>query len=127
MTLPATVVSVSLQTFDNCPALTEVSLGSITTISNAMFLRCTSLEKIDIPNSVTMIDTLAFGRCSALKSVSMPVSVTYIANQVFSYCGELNEINYAGTMEQWNKIEKDENWAQNCNATIKCTDGDISL
>jgi hypothetical protein len=43
---------------------------------------CTSLTKIDIPDSVTTIATMAFGSCRSLSEITIPKSVTTIDSQM---------------------------------------------
>lgn len=44
------------------------------------------------------------------------------------YNTPVEQINYGGTVEQWEKINKDENWAiGSCVKRIICTDGTVGL
>ena len=47
--MPSSVTSLNNNAFNNCPAITSVDLGSVTTIGGYAFYRCSSL------NSVTYI------------------------------------------------------------------------
>lgn len=42
-------------------------------------------------------------------------------------CPLFSLIEYDGTIEQWNEIEKADNWDNEFNAVIKCTDGNITI
>ncbi|MBQ2703342.1 MAG: SUMF1/EgtB/PvdO family nonheme iron enzyme, partial [Alistipes sp.] len=66
--------------------------NSVTSTGNNTFYKCTSLERVTIPNSVTSIGNLAFGYCSGLTSVTIPNSVTSIGNHAFAYCSKLAEV-----------------------------------
>lgn len=63
-----------------------------------------------------------------LRAVTIQNSVTSIGDSAFTTCNKLTAINYNGTKEQWNKIEKHENWLLSTpEFTIHCTDGDIII
>ncbi len=69
-----------------------------------------------------------YDRCYDLTSVTIPVSVTSIGDKAF-FCwgGILKNINYGGTMSQWNAISKGSEWNFNTiDRTITCTDGTLS-
>lgn len=75
---------------------------------------------IEVTNdgSVEIIGASAFsGWRDDINSVTVPVSVTKIDAFAFAYCGDLI-IDYAGTAEQWNAIQKHSNWAMSTNITV---------
>lgn len=81
-----------------------------------------------IPNTVTSIGDYAFDSCPNLTSVTIPHSVTSIGEYAFSSCPCLTNLNFTGTMEQWNAISKGESWNVNVPATyIQCSDGQVAL
>jgi hypothetical protein len=114
-------VGVSMQTFRNCPALTEVTLPSgMTEIGDNAFAGCTSLTSFEIPSTVTKIGPGAFAGsgieeltvpstvttvtynsmfsgCSSLKTVTIGNQVTEISNWEFKGCAALETININGT------------------------------
>ena len=63
-----------------------------------------------IPESVTYIGREALGGCTSLTSITIPKSVTHIGDYALAYTPNLTTINYRGTEEEWNAIEKGENW-----------------
>lgn len=85
-----------------------------------------SVETIAIPEGVAELRG-TFCSCDKLTEVTIPTTVTDIYKQTFYGCNNLTTVNYNGTKEQWAEITISavENEALN-NATIKCTDGDIS-
>jgi hypothetical protein len=103
--------------------------NSVLSIGHWAFRDCTSLTSIIIPNSVTSIRGGAFYGCSRLTSISIPSSVWYmIGNGAFFGCSSLTTIDYAGTREQWKKIDKSERCNNDSNIQIiRCTDGEIVL
>jgi hypothetical protein len=59
-------------------------------------------------------------------NVTIPVSVKNIASYAFKWCYDLKYINYGGTVEQWNAVDKGAYWIYSVNGyAIVCTDGVI--
>jgi len=76
-----------------------------TKIGGGMFLKCTALKEVDIPETVTKIQYSAFRDCSSLKEVSIPKSVTSITVDAFKGCSSLTDVYFGGSKAQWEKIE----------------------
>ena len=77
---------------------------------------------------VTTIGDWAFSYCSGLKSIEIPDSVTMIGVSAFYNCRSLTSITFEGTIEQWNAIEKNRNWAAGISVTeVVCSDGTVAL
>ena len=71
------VTSIGYSAFQNCKALTSVTIpNSVTSIGAAAFYNCSGLTSITIGNSVTSIGSMAFTLCTSLTSVTIPNSVT---------------------------------------------------
>ena len=125
VTIPNSVTSIGNYAFSGCSNLTSITIpNSVTHIGDYAFSYCSNLTSITIPNSVTHIGDRAFYHCSSLTSVTIPNSVTSIGNYAFSYCSNLTNINYCGTEEQWNAINKDDHWYYhigNCTITYDYT------
>ena len=71
----------------------------------------TALKKVILPKSLTEISTEAFNGCGNLTSVYIPKSVTTIGKGAFLTMqgGALNDIYYAGSKTDWDKIKVDAN------------------
>ena len=54
---------------------------------------CTSLNKVNIPNSIKQIGIYAFRMCTSLTSINIPASVKDIGFEAFSGCTNLTRIN----------------------------------
>ena len=118
--IPNGVTSINDWAFYLCSGLISINIpNSVTSIGNDAFEECYGLMSIAIPNSVTSIGSYAFSYCTGLTSIEVPNSVTSIGRETFSNCTSLATINYTGTQEQWNTINKGYNWNQNCPANME--------
>lgn len=121
------------ETFWVCSSLTTLKLPSkLERIGNSAFLASglreidfpdsvkeigrsafcsTALKKVILPKSLTEISTEAFNGCGNLTSVYIPKSVTTIGKGAFLTMqgGALNDIYYAGSKTDWDKIKVDAN------------------
>ena len=128
ITIPDSVTSIGSCAFLECSGLTSITIpDSVTSIGDYAFSMCSGLTSITIPDSVTSIGDHTFSGCSGLTSITIPDSVTSIGRLAFGYCSELTTINFQGTKEQWQAIEKDTNWNHSTGEyAVICTDGTIS-
>ena len=130
LTIPDSVTNIGDYAFEYCSSLTSITIpDSVTSIGDWAFSGCSNLTSVTIGNSVTSIGDWTFYNCSGLTSVTIPDSVTSIGKEAFSNCYNLGSINFEGTIEQWNAIEKGKDWNYNVSSScrIVCTDGTISL
>ena len=129
ITIPNSVTSIGDEAFKGCNALTSITIpNSVTSIGSYAFYYCSSLTSVKIPNSVTSIGHYAFAYCSSLTSITIGNSVTSIGDWAFYECESLTVLNYAGTKEDWKKIQKDKKWNKGFKIrVIRCTDGEIRL
>ncbi len=127
--LPDSVTTIGKAAFILCESLKSIVIQSnITKIGESAFSVCKSLETIKIPNSVTEIEGRTFCCCESLKSVVIPSGVTNIGEDAFDRCSSLKDICYAGTKEQWSKINFGEDWCWGIGAKIAhCSDGDVEI
>lgn len=65
---------------------------NITSIGNAAFMDCGSLERIVIPSSVTEIKSDTFDGCVSLKEVLLHDGITQIGSHAFRHCEALRGI-----------------------------------
>ena len=77
-----------------CPADLNISdyANGVTSIWDAVFLGCSGLTSVTIPDGVTSIGDWAFSGCSGLTSVTIPFGVTSIGSDAFSGCSGLTSV-----------------------------------
>lgn len=61
-------------------------------IDKGVFLSCTGLTRIDIPEGVKEIGDRAFERCASLQSINLPITVKKIGIQAFQNCTGLTTL-----------------------------------
>ena len=87
------------------------------------------LEKVTYKGedyTVTSFGNGTFSDCSLLESVTIPAGILKISWSAFHGCGKLEEINYAGTKEQWAEITADITDYYS-NFVVHCSNGDINI
>lgn len=127
ITIPNDVTSIGMYAFVGCDGLTSITIpNGVTNIENYAFSNCGGLTSITIPDGVTSIGACAFEDCDGLTSIAIPDSVTSIGMCTFYGCNKLTSIQFNGTKEQWNAIEKGYHWnSWTATYTIQCTDGKL--
>ena len=126
--IPDGVTSIGDYAFLGCEGLTgELTIPEgVTFIGSDAFHGCSGLTSIEIPNSVTEIGNYAFEYCSGLESVTIGSGVTSIGDYAFLGCGRLMDIQFKGTVEEWQAIKKEHSWYYTSpNYTVTCTDGTV--
>lgn len=126
-------------------ALKSVTLGEgVTEVGANAFADNRSLDALHIGDSVTLLGAYAFVSDSHLKvtfgensrlsrmedgALNRPLVDTTLPHGI-TYIGEYglygDEISYAGTMAEWEAIEKHAAWSSS-DITVHCTDGDVSF
>lgn len=100
------VESIGECAFKSCRNLKEIRLSNrMTSIGEAAFAGCSSLTDITIPDGIAEIPRETFWGCTSLEKIKIPLSITSIDDYAFSMCDDLTDIYYAGTEEDWEKIE----------------------
>lgn len=80
--------------------LTTVTFGKgITKIAKGLFLQCSGVRKIVVPDTVKNIEAYAFRSCSALTEVILPEGLENIYNGAFSYSKSLTSVKLPSTLK----------------------------
>ena len=95
---PGSLISIGNNAFGKCTKLKNVILPlTLKTIGNSSFAECRSLIGVDIPN-VTSIGVSAFYRCSALSVPTLSEKLTVLNSKVFRSCTSFNTFNVSKTI-----------------------------
>ena len=65
---------------------------TVTGIESFAFNKCTTLERVEMPNTITAIGNAAFRGCKRLKSITLSDNITVIGNSAFEECSQLATI-----------------------------------
>ncbi len=79
--------------------------SSVKEIDSSAFYGCANIKSVTIPNGVTIINYDTFRECTGLKSISVPLSVTKIDMSAFDSCASIADVYYAGSAEDWKRID----------------------
>jgi len=88
--IPNSVISIGVDTFNNCSSLQSITAQNVTSIGDSGFNGCSSLTSVTLP-SVTSIGDSGFTGCSSLTSVTLP-RVTSIGDNGFNGCSSLTSV-----------------------------------
>lgn len=127
--LPQSLLYIGEAAFKKCHMLTKIDIpGTIKFISDYAFLDCARLNKVHVQDGIESIGQSAFYKCSSLQAVRLPASLELIAQGAFFFTAPKLSISYAGTVEQWNKIDiHPAAFDGKSEITVKCLDKRIKL
>lgn len=109
--IPEHITVLGSYSFADCTALTSIVIpASITEIPEGFLNGCIALTEFTVPDNITSIGGYALRGCSALEKIVMKNNVKNIGAYVFAFCSKLNDINFYGTEDEWNNIQKGKNW-----------------
>ncbi len=87
------VTRIGVYAFYNCTSMWRIEIpDTVTTIGRSAFTFCESLGTVQIPNSVVGIGDSAFSYCSGLEYITIPDSVTRIGRYAFDHCFRMTRI-----------------------------------
>ena len=124
--------SIGIRAFGDCSSLAKITIpGNVKTIEQEAFINCEKLEEVVLEEGVQTIGQNAFRPYNKLATVTIPKSVTSIGEYAFYTFDTLKTVNYGGTTEEWKAFVADTEKVSEgnnglLNATIHCTDGDIT-
>ena len=90
----------------NCPKFQGLQLPEgLTRIGENAFYWCLNLVSIIVlPESLKEIEERAFYYCPSITKVVIPRGVKCIGLAAFSWCISLTDVQYTGTVDEWNKL-----------------------
>lgn len=88
------ITAIGQYDFGNLTNLTDIEFecNDLKKIGRGAFSSCSSLEKIELPDSVEELDTFAFVGCVSLQKVSLSDKLKYIGSGAFQNCKTLVSI-----------------------------------
>ena len=109
--IPFGVQDIFFQVFCGMENITRVHIpGSISELPPVAFERCSGLVTAKLDAGITEIGYAAFNDCTALLSVVLPKTLKVIHPYAFSNCSLLSQICFQGSKEEWEAVEKGEDW-----------------
>ncbi|MBE5739683.1 MAG: leucine-rich repeat domain-containing protein [Clostridiales bacterium] len=129
LVIPDNIKEIKYHAFGHNDALTKVVFSDCTvSIGEKAFQDCSYLSIIDFGLNLEIIGAHAFEGCYSLKSIVLGENLASIGEEAFNWCTNLKSITFNGTVEQWNAIEKGDNWNRGVPATeVVCIDGTVKL
>ena len=92
------------QVFIGCTGLETIVLpNTITSMGGNVFQNCTSLKTINWPTSMTTIPNSTFYGCTSLSEFTIPDNVTTLGNSSFQGCSALKNVNISANSQISNK------------------------
>ncbi len=70
-------------------------------LGSMIFRKCSSVQRVSLPDTLTTIGQYAFGGCVGLQEITLPPNISTLGKYVFSGT-VLQEIHYAG--DNWNEV-----------------------
>lgn len=131
VTLPDSVKYVGKSAFENTGIFTQEEIeknGGLLYVGNFLvgYNYYYGAEEYTVKDGITAIAEGALQANRATSKIILPASLMSIGNMAFAGCDRLVEIDYQGTREQWEAIEKGFMWNTGTGEyTVHCTNGDI--
>ena len=100
---PYLVTQLEDNLFMGCTGLTSVSIpNTIKTLCPSFFKNCRGLSSVRLSNNLKSIGSEAFAGCISLANISIPDSVTYIGESAFMGCWSLTSVSIPNTIKTLN-------------------------
>ena len=122
------VLKIDAYAFERSRVTRIILPESITKLAQKAFANIVNVNEIILPKSLGFIDAQVFSSSSNLKVVTINNPETELIGMwAFSGCSDLVIINFNGTKEQWEAVQKLPEWDSDTgNYTVYCTDGQIA-
>ena len=111
ISLPDSVETLGYKAFRNCSNLQNINIplgwkevGYRYSYGDGyIFLGCTKLTSITVPEGITVLPDYAFRGCSSLTSISLPSTLTSIGSYAFSGCSGMSAISIPDSVQSMGK------------------------
>lgn len=106
------------------PKKEEIGKDSVVVgLGEGSFADKQTLEEVTCCDGLKYVGDRAFENCVALRMVALPASLQSIGVNVFVGCSALEELRFGGTVQQFDDVEKGENWDGGIAFRVVCSDG----
>ena len=85
------VTSVGQHAFENCTALSDISIPAVTTIYTHAFNGCTAISEVSF-KSLESVDSYAFNKCTSLSKADMGNICLCLSSRLFYGCSALDTL-----------------------------------
>lgn len=107
--LPARITSLgtAVETKVRLPDKSQTSWSKgtrVVAVSSGLFANQTHITDVILPNDICELPQELFAGCKSLQRVTIPRGVSCILQGAFRGCDSLEDVYYAGTQEEWDKI-----------------------
>ncbi len=132
LVLPSTITRLDAYAFA-VSGIRDITLNAgIWSIDTSAFENCGNLVELRLPDTVTTLNSSLgrgpFVHCANLKTLYLPASLLSFHYNYFDFSPNVKDIYFAGTMEQWNSIQKYPNPnGTNRQVTVHCSDGSFAV
>ena len=97
--IPVSEFKIGEGVFQNFRALKSVKIfEGVTEIAKSAFDCCSSLEKVQLPDSLRKVGDSAFSYCSNLKNIRIPKNVIEIGEYAFERCSSLQKVQLSDSL-----------------------------
>lgn len=128
LNLPASVTKIGEKAFTNISAASLVMPETLTELGTYLFMDSNTLQTVRV--ECAEIPAFCFVNCSRLNQMTLSSNVKKIGAHMINYCSLLREITYEGSLADWTKVQKMQNWDGNIGGTtdgylnkVQCLDG----
>ncbi len=90
-----------------------------------LYINGVEIEEIRVPEGIKILQDYALYNYKNIKKMYLPSTIENIG--IFAITGtSISEVEYSGTLEMWNKVEKAEDWILGeVNCVVYCLDGKV--
>lgn len=137
--VPKNVQMIGNRAFSTCPELNEITVDMnneyYSSGESALYSKdgrmliavapAVKMAEFVVPDGVVAISDGAFRDCIFIERIFIPKSVKSLGSNIIG--AFVKEINYAGTVEEWESVRKESKWNEKAqDYTVNCLDGTVS-
>ncbi len=143
VTFGTSLSTIGMSAFDFCESLVRIHIRDMAAYASVdfnqpagnpffngatLYQNVVPVRDLVIPDGVRAIGEGTFAGYTGLVSVSLPAGIERIGESAFEDCTSLADLHFAGTVAEWEAIEKENRWNHQVAATtVKCRDGEVLL